>query len=292
MEDWNCYNCDRKTPLLIPINTQNFVRDDYDLIDWVPILSGRPGNWALVLEAQEGNSYRGIYKNHTTKWAIPVGGEIATPSAACFNYGVNVGNVGNNLWNVLPFGALLEWDNTRNWWFIDETKKEYWTRYHDWRWWDISSKQFVTEPINSGSSTIEKMMKALRRSGIWFYIGHSTFTRRNGIPYLLFGMAIWGTDGFILSSTPPLTAYNNYYGVVSWTPSLPWYAISNLPNGDLSQLQLVVIVACQGTGGNLPQSYPLLDQIVAKGCPLALGLVMNAPLTGGTQHPPGINTVG
>lgn len=45
-----------------------------------------------------------------------------------------------------------------------------------------------------------------------------------------------------------------------------------------------------GFGGDLPQSYPLLDQIIAKGCPLALGLAMNVPLTGGTEHPPGINT--
>lgn len=30
------------------------------------------------------------------------------------------------------------------------------------------------------------------------------------------------------------------------------------------------IVACAGAGGNLPQNYPLLDGIVAKGCPYGL----------------------
>jgi len=134
------------------------------------------------------------------------------------------------------------------------------------------------------------MMKALRRVGIWFYIGHSAYTTRNGIPYLLFGQAIWGTDGFILGSEPPLMAYNPFYGGIEWTPRCPYYAVGNLPVGDLSHLRLAVIVSCAGAGGNFPQSYPLLDRMVEKGCPLALGLVVNAPLTGGTQPPPGINT--
>lgn len=291
LEDGSKYAEERKKPLLIPINTQSFVSDDYDLIDWFPILSGRPGNWALVLEAKEGNSYAGAYKSHTPKWAIPVGGEVTTPSAAFFHYDVSAGDVGNQVWNVLPYGALLEWDNVNNKWTI-AVKPEYYTRYHDWRWWDIVNRQFITEPINSGSRTIEIMMKALRRVGIWFYIGHSTYTTRNGIPYLLFGQAIWGTDGFILSSEPPLDAYNPSYGSVKWTPSASYsyYAISNLPMGDLSRLRLAVIVSCAGAGGDFPQSYPLLDWTVAKGCPLALGLVVNAPLTKGTKHPPGINT--
>ena len=135
------------------------------------------------------------------------------------------------------------------------------------------------------------MMKALRRVGIWFYIGHSTYITRNGIPYLLFGQAIWGTDGFILGSRPPLMAYNPFYHAgIQWTPSRPYYAVENLPVGDLSHLRLAVIVSCAGAGGDFPQSYPLLDRMVEKGYPLALGLVVNAPLTGGTQPPPGINT--
>jgi len=290
LEDWLEYGDKNKVPLLIPMNTQSFTCNDYDLIDWLPILSGRPGNWVLVLEAEEGKSYTSAYKNHIPKWALPVGGEVITPSAACFDYHIGVGNVGNKLWNVLPFGALLEC--TQGQWIIKE-KTEYYTRYHDWRWWDASNKQFITEPINFGSGTIETMMKALRRVGIWFYIGHSTYTYHNAIPYLLFGQAIWGENGFILSSAPPLLAYNDYYRTtISWTPNptkYRWYAISNLPNGDLSQLKLAVIVACHGAGGDFPRSYPLLDQIVAKGCPLALGLVMNAPLTAGKNPPPGIN---
>jgi hypothetical protein len=289
LEDKYEYFVEWKKPLLIPINTQSFVRDDYDLIDWFPILSGRPGNWALVLEAKEGDSYVGAYKSHKPKWARPVGGEVTTPSAAFFNYDVSAGNVGNEVWNVLPYGELLDWDSMNNRWTI-AVKTEYWTRYHDWRWWDIVNRQFITEPINSGSRTIEIMMKALRRAGIWFYIGHSAYTTRNGIPYLLFGQAIWGTDGFILSSEPPLMAYNPFYGGIEWTPRRPYYAVGNLPVGDLSHLRLAVIVSCAGAGGNLPQSYPLLDRMVEKGCPLALGLVVNAPLTGGTRHPPEINT--
>lgn len=113
LEDWSEYREKTKTPLLIPINTNSFVRDDYDLIDWLPILSGRPGNWALILEAREGFSYSGTNKSHTPKWARPVGGEIATPSAASFNYQVRAGNISKELWNVLPYGALLDWDNAK-----------------------------------------------------------------------------------------------------------------------------------------------------------------------------------
>lgn len=187
-----------------------------------------------------------------------------------------------------PMGHCLIGITQKNSWVIS-IKTTYWTRYHDWRWWDGVNRQFVTESINSGERDVMTMMRALRRVGIWFYIGHSTYTRRGGTYYLLFGKAIWRTDGFILSSPPPLSAHNPYYGTIDWTPKFAWYAISNLPDGDLSHLKLAVIVSCHGAGGDFPQSYPLLDWIVAKGCPLALGLVVNAPLTSGTQAPPGIN---